>query len=328
MHRLGLDPTAAAHLAAQATKLHRLPVLQQAFESGSLGCAAIETILGHLPKRHVERFAHHEAELVPTLVGLERRDLAAGMQTWLARADALDPGPAPHDRADTVYLSPTSGNRAILQGNLGADTASVVAAALREADSGDINTPVPQRQAQALGQICQTFLDHHTAPPAIRRHRPHINVTMTAEQWAGESGAPPARDVETDLALSSVASGVLRCDAIVHALVHDRQGAVLHDGRGTRTWPKSLVHAIVVRDQACRWPGCTAPARWCDVHHAVPWERGGTTSIDNGLLLCRRHHHLLHECVGWQLKLRADSTVEVTHPTGKIELSRPRGLSP
>src|SRR3954447_17731015 len=71
VHRLGLDPAAAAHLAAQATKLHRLPVLQDAFASGSLGSAAIETVLGHLPKRHVERFADHEAELVPTLVGLE-----------------------------------------------------------------------------------------------------------------------------------------------------------------------------------------------------------------------------------------------------------------
>src|SRR4051812_18302854 len=107
MHRLGLDPTAAAHLAAQATRLHRLPVLQDALASGSLGSGAIETVLGHLSKRHVERFAGHEAELVPTLVGLERRDLAAAMQTWLAHTDALDPGPARQERPDTVYLSPT-----------------------------------------------------------------------------------------------------------------------------------------------------------------------------------------------------------------------------
>jgi hypothetical protein len=215
-----------------------------------------------------------------------------------------------------------------MQANLGADTASVVAAALRVADSGDVNTPVPQRQAQSMGQICQHFLDHHDRAVAAGRHRPHVNVAMTLEQWVGHADAPPARDVDTDAPLSAAATAAMRCDAIVHAFVHDGHGAVLHYGRGTRVWPKSLVNAIVVRDQGCHWPGCSAPARWCDVHHAVAWERGGTTTIDNGLLLCRRHHHLLHREVGWHLKLRADSTVELTHPTGKREVSRPRGLSP
>jgi hypothetical protein len=328
MHRLGLTRTAAAQLAARATKLGRLPVLRAAYESGSVGTGAVDAILAHVPNRHLDRFAQHEAELVPALVGLDRRDLSAAMGTWLARADALDPGPAPPERPDTVYFSPTGGNRAIVQGNLGADTASVVAAALRAADSGDINTPVPQRQAQSLGQICQEFLDHRTEPPSASRHRPHVNVVMTLEQWAAQAGAPPARDLDTDLPLSPAATGALRCDAIVHPLVHDADGVVLHYGRGTRVWPRSLVNAIIVRDQGCRWPGCTAPARWCDVHHALAWERGGTTSIDNGLLLCRRHHHLLHRRLGWHLKLHHDSTAVLTHPTGNTETSRPRGLSP
>jgi 5-methylcytosine-specific restriction protein A len=155
-----------------------------------------------------------------------------------------------------------------------------------------------------------------------------VNITMTMEQWAGVPGAPPAADLETALALSPAAVGVLRCDAIVHAFVHDGRGTVLHYGRSTRTWPVGLVTAIVVRDQTCRWPGCTAPARWCDVHHAIPWEQGGPTSIDNGLLLCRRHHHLLHSGAGWRLQLLPDSVVELAHPDGRVDRSRPRGLSP
>src|SRR3954451_14155587 len=114
IHGAGLDRFTAGRMAARAAKLRRLPILGEAFMAGAVGSGAVDTILGHVPDRHVERFADHEAELVPTLVGLERRDLAAVMQTWLARADALDPGPAPPERQDTVYLSPTSGNRAIL----------------------------------------------------------------------------------------------------------------------------------------------------------------------------------------------------------------------
>jgi len=30
------------------------------------------------------------------------------------------------------------------------------------------------------------------------------------------------------------------------------------------------------------------------VHHLVPWEHGGTTDLDNMLLLCRRHHTAHH----------------------------------
>jgi hypothetical protein len=36
-------------------------------------------------------------------------------------------------------------------------------------------------------------------------------------------------------------------------------------------------------------------ARRCDAHHITHWADGGPTSLDNLMLLCRRHHTLLHE---------------------------------
>ena len=47
------------------------------------------------------------------------------------------------------------------------------------------------------------------------------------------------------------------------------------------------------RDRKCRFPGCAS--RWCDAHHVVHWADGGPTSLDNLLLLCRRHHRAVHE---------------------------------
>ena len=43
----------------------------------------------------------------------------------------------------------------------------------------------------------------------------------------------------------------------------------------------------------CRFPGCTA--RRCDAHHVEHWIDGGVTSLDNLVLLCRRHHRAVHE---------------------------------
>ena len=142
----------------------------------------------------------------------------------------------------------------------------------------------------ALGQICQTFLDFN--PDAKhRRHRPHLNVTMTYEQWSTE---PPATYLDTGMPVSTYGLDVLRCDAARHRLTFTDRAAILRYGRTMRDWPVELYNAIAIRDGGCRWPGCTAPVHWCDVHHVHFWEHGGPTDIDNGLLLCRRHHRKLH----------------------------------
>jgi hypothetical protein len=42
----------------------------------------------------------------------------------------------------------------------------------------------------------------------------------------------------------------------------------------------------------CRFPGCAR--RIADLHHQHPWSEGGSTDLDNGFLVCPRHHTLLH----------------------------------
>jgi hypothetical protein len=40
------------------------------------------------------------------------------------------------------------------------------------------------------------------------------------------------------------------------------------------------------------------------------------------VLLCSRHHHLLHR-PRWHAKLLPDTTLEVTDPTGRVRTSTP-----
>jgi hypothetical protein len=44
----------------------------------------------------------------------------------------------------------------------------------------------------------------------------------------------------------------------------------------------------------CQYPGCTA-VRELEAHHILAFERGGKTEVDNLILLCPRHHKLLHD---------------------------------
>jgi hypothetical protein len=72
--------------------------------------------------------------------------------------------------------------------------------------------------------------------------------------------------------------------------------------------------ALVVRDQHCRFPGCTRPGSWCEAHHVVHWVDGGLTKLGNLVLLCTRHHWKVHEG-GWHLFLREGGQIEVLRPT-------------
>jgi hypothetical protein len=94
----------------------------------------------------------------------------------------------------------------------------------------------------------------------------------------------------------------LACDAKIIPIVLGSAGEPLDVGRATRTWPAAIRRAIEARDQGCAMPGCDRPAAWCDVHHRKHWAEGGRTCADNGVLLCERHHTLVHQD-GWHIEL-------------------------
>jgi hypothetical protein len=52
--------------------------------------------------------------------------------------------------------------------------------------------------------------------------------------------------------------------------------------------------ALAARDLSCTARGCTRPPAMCDVHHLHRRADGGPNTLDNTVLLCRRHHVLWH----------------------------------
>ncbi|OKL54723.1 hypothetical protein BSZ39_02760 [Bowdeniella nasicola] len=68
-------------------------------------------------------------------------------------------------------------------------------------------------------------------------------------------------------------------------------GAPLDVGRERYRPPENIVSAVKRRDRFCRAPGCTRQTN-LDIDHIVEWQHGGSTSLDNLQLLCRRCHRL------------------------------------
>ncbi|MEX0834900.1 MAG: HNH endonuclease signature motif containing protein, partial [Nitriliruptor sp.] len=105
----------------------------------------------------------------------------------------------------------------------------------------------------------------------------------------------------------------LACDAALDVVVRDGVDLV-----AARRYAPGITaatrRAIAARDGGCRFPGCTAPISWCDVHHVRPRAAehhpdavDGDHHPTNLVALCRRHHTLVHGR-GWRQQFEPDGT--------------------
>ncbi len=147
--------------------------------------------------------------------------------------------------------------------------------------------------------------------PQAGGDRPRALVTMNLHQLNNGLGAGTLVDTGEQLAPSAVRR--LCCDAELIPMVLGTTSAILDLGRTARCFTGPVRLAVIARDRGCIHPGCDRPPRWCDVHHVIPWWRGGTTNLGNGVLLCG-YHHKLHEKAEWQIRLAADGIPECIPP--------------
>ena len=52
---------------------------------------------------------------------------------------------------------------------------------------------------------------------------------------------------------------------------------------------------MMLRDGGCATSGCDWPPGMCHAHHLTAWSHGGKTSVDDGVMLCPRHHTVAHD---------------------------------
>jgi 5-methylcytosine-specific restriction protein A len=224
-----------------------------------------------------------------------------------------------------VHLQPFRGRPGgTLKGHFGdAAMFDAIAAAVdahaRPADADDQRTQA-QRQAEALADACGYVLDHSDLP-ACGGRRPHLNVLVRLEDLENRARAAC---LDFGGTLSPESLRMLCCDAAVVPIVLDGKGQPLDVGRATRTIPDGLRRAVAARDGGCA--RCGRPASWCEVHHVVPWERGGATSLANCVMVCRACHRLVHHA-GWDVRL-VDGRPEFPPPPWIDPLRRARRRPP
>lgn len=113
-----------------------------------------------------------------------------------------------------------------------------------------------------------------------------VNVHVEQSALAGNGG-------RSSLPIESVKR--LCCDGKAVVMTETEEGQPLSIGRKSRIVPTSVERAVRARDHdCCVFPGCKN-RRFLHCHHVEHWANGGETGLDNLMLLCTKHHALVHE---------------------------------
>lgn len=319
-HRSGW--TAAGKDIRTARSLQRMPHTRAGLASGDLSPSAVQMLVA---ARHAHPAQFHAAE--PTLVDAAKRLPARQLHHTVADwSRSLDWSQGLKDmelQRERRRLALSTGMFGLVRidGELDPETGETVLAAIRgcqdadrrRRDPSDHRTPA-QRRVDALGEICRGWLDEGKGT-STARERPHVAVIVDLTALRGEAGGRSEFDH-----VGPIHPEVARrwaCDASVSRVITNGGSEPLDIGRRTSTVPGPMRRAVTVRDLHCRFPGCDRPPPWCDAHHVIHWADGGATALSNLVLLCRRHHRLVHEPGRFRLELE-DGRPVFRKPDGSV----------
>jgi hypothetical protein len=299
-HRLGWG--AAAKDIRTARSLQRMPRTREALAAGHVTGSAVQMLV-YARQAHPAQFHGSEEALVEAAKRLPAPQLHAAVSHWKRQLD-WEQGLRDAERLREhrrLKVTTTLLGMVRMEGELDPETGEVVLTALRDCeharrranrhDGTDAPTNT-QRRVDALGEICRQWLNG-TDRPTVGGERPHLTVTVSVDALVASQGAAGELDH-----VGPVPAEVARrvgCDAGIRRVVLSPSSEPLDVGRKTPVIPAGMRRAVIVRDRHCRFPGCDRPHTWCDAHHVVHWADGGPTALSNLVLLCRRHHRMVHE---------------------------------
>lgn len=186
--------------------------------------------------------------------------------------------------------------------------------------SDSASEPTPARRADALLELAR---GHLSGQPASARAKARILVQIPVDRLLSPGRPPRAcRGSSGDLLdlaacwtsgngpghgdLAPTTVRQLTCDTAVARLLLGPDSQPLDIGRDAYSVPAAMRAALIARDGGCRFPNCDRPPGWADAHHIQHWADGGATALHNLILLCRKHHTVIHHDHRWQIHTSPD----------------------
>jgi hypothetical protein len=351
----GVSRREATRLARRAERLESWPEVAAAWRAGRSSGAQVEVMVTGVPARFVRLFGEHASGVIAAVESLDPDSTALAVRQWVAMAEAADGPEQFTERPSGLFIESLLDGSQSISGHLTQAGGAIVRAAIH-----DFSTPDPvdergrvlgeprtaaQRAADALVAACE-FAVRLLPQVSVIVDVAELRAVALAEAGVRDAAALDAfaeahgcTVAERSLyataldrrgvavthegqVLDAPAVAHLTCDSVIHRMMVEGS-EVLEMGRRVRSTTPRQRRALVARDRHCRAPGCRTGPVHCDAHHLVHWGAGGTTDLDNLVLLCGSHHRMFHDH-GYSLAFDpASAEFTVTFPSGSSRSTLP-----
>lgn len=321
-------------------KRHKWPQVAAASLAGELSSDAAAIIVGGL-KQLEERVSRAvldecEARLVKKARTQKVHEVRRTVTATVAKFDPKGTEERQHQQYQERYFAWKQDHLGVVKfsGVLDAVTAAPILTVLEQMVTKDVRArrgqdpserdqrTVGQMRADALFNVCR----HALGCTQMERSgvRTSLIVRMDLEDLRGpDDGLGRIDGIETQVAVSELRR--LAGDMEIIPEVLSKDGRVLDLGREWRPFQWWQRVALVERDGGCA--KCHAPPEHCEAHHIKYWRFGGQTDLDNGVMLCTRCHHDVHN-QEWEIRIDGDQVSFI--PPSSIDPERepqPGGLA-
>jgi hypothetical protein len=298
--------------------------------------SGLGTVDGDSPQGLREALTQAAATLLRESPGLTLERLASHARRLRADLDAASVADNERRLRSRRYLHliPQSDGMTRITGLLDPESAALVTSAVDAATSPRRNgprfvDPAEKARAEELARdertVEQIAVDaiveliriggEVDGAKVLGTRRPAVKILVAAPDLADGAGYGTIEGQSEPISIQTVRRHI--CDAGGVPIVFDDSGQGMNLGRTVRlhTGPQRVV--IAARDGGCIFPFCDRPPAWTEVHHPDEAGRGGVTSVENGVLLCKHHHMLVHN-EGWK----------VIHDRGAYAVVPPASVDP
>jgi Domain of unknown function (DUF222)/HNH endonuclease len=337
---LGVSSATARSYAHVAEKSQALPQLMGALSGGEISLDKVRAVLDVATPGTDQALCAQAKEL-------NVRELTEVARTSAARARSATVSPSRSEH-EGRYVRFNDERRTMTAQLPSEDYARTKARVDACADtvSSEEKTPLDQRRCDGFMGIIDSVTPG-AGNRAASSDSPTTGTTSTTSTTTATTAAPKPFFVVAHVPLESLVDGSgdkselaaelehqglidvetvqrIACDATVVVAVDDTLGHTMYEGRARRFPTGAQRREVMRRDRQCRFPGC-ANAMFAAVHHIKPWGSGGRTDLENLVLLCEKHHGVVHRN-GWSMTGNANEELRIENPKARVTVSRPSVL--
>jgi hypothetical protein len=283
--RCDFSMTTALEKVRVAHALKTLPGISAAFASGELSYSKVRALTRVASRSNEEELLVFALRATAAHVAERCHELRCGSK------DSIDSAARAFAKRSLRVRRDAHRNTMTITVELPLDTGELVERALDKARDDEVlarelaDTSWSTRQADAFVRMVGEYL---SGGEGNGHNNDNYLVTVHVDQSALAGG-----EGRSALPIESVKR--LCCDSHAVVITEDENGEPLSIGRKSRIVPLAMQRALRARDgNCCTFPGCHH-RRFLHNHHVKHWSNSGETNLDNLMLLCTRHHTLVHE---------------------------------